>query len=86
EQMGFVDVGGNEFVLDPKRHRDKWTLNGNGEWQRADRPQLYLQAESEDPLEGSSDESEQFVETDSSGDDPSWYLERALTFRGGSDD
>ncbi|MDH2356428.1 host specificity protein [Bradyrhizobium sp. SSUT112] len=86
EQMGFVDVGGNEFVLDPKRHRDKWTLNGNGEWQRADRPQLYLQAESEDPLEGSSDESEQFVETDSSGDDPSWYLERALTFRGGRDD
>ncbi|MGY4302157.1 hypothetical protein ACVWXN_010252 [Bradyrhizobium sp. i1.4.4] len=86
EQMGFVDVGGNEFVLDPKRHRDKWTLNGNGEWQRADRPQLYLQAESEDPLEGSSDESEQFVETDSSGDDLSWYLERALTFPGGRDD
>ncbi|AWI61763.1 hypothetical protein [Sinorhizobium fredii] len=86
EQMGFVDVGGNEFVLDPKRHGDKWTLNGDREWQRADKPRQYLQAESEDPVEGRSDENEGYVETDSSSDDPSWYLERALNFRGGPAD
>ncbi|PVE21684.1 host specificity protein [Microvirga sp. KLBC 81] len=86
EQMGFVDLGGNEFVLDPKRHGDKWTLNDDREWQRADKPRLYLQAESEDPVEGRSDENEGYVETDSSGDDPSWHLERALNFRGGPAD
>lgn len=81
EQMGFVDVGGNEFVLDPRRS-DKWTLNDEREWQRADKPRQYLQAESENPVEASGDENEGYVETDSSGDDPSWYLERALKFRG----
>ncbi|MEX2697681.1 host specificity protein [Rhizobium mongolense] len=85
EQMGFVDVGENQFVLDPRRS-DKWTMNNEGEWQRADKPRLYLQAESEDPVERSSDENEGYVETDSSGDDPSWYLERALNFRGGPAD
>ncbi|WP_407175768.1 host specificity protein [Bradyrhizobium sp. STM 3562] len=85
EQMGFVDVGGNEFVLDPKRRGDIWTKNEAGEWQREDKPRLYLQAESEGPVEGSSDENsnEEYVETESSDDDPAWYLERALNFRGG---
>lgn len=79
EQMGFTDVGENQFVLDPKRHPDKWTKNDEGEWQRADKPRLYLQAESDDPVgEGGTDESSghAYIETDSSGDDPSWYFER----------
>ncbi|KWV58326.1 host specificity protein [Bradyrhizobium macuxiense] len=78
EQMGFVDVGGNEFVLDPRQHADKWTKNDQDEWQRTDKPRLYLQAESEDPVEGSQDDNsnEDYIETDSSGDDPSWYFDR----------
>lgn len=79
EQMGFTNVGENQFVLDPKRHPDKWTKNDEGEWQRADKPRLYLQAESDDPVgEGGPDESSGhgYIDTDSSGDDPSWYFER----------
>ncbi|TWB89446.1 hypothetical protein FBZ93_116165 [Bradyrhizobium macuxiense] len=70
EQMGFVDVGGNQFVLDPRQHADKWTKNDQDEWQRADKPRLYLQAETEDPVEGSQDDNsnEEYIETDSSGE------------------
>ncbi|WP_083632495.1 host specificity protein [Bradyrhizobium sp. NAS96.2] len=77
EQMGFVDVGENQFVLDPRRHPDKWTKNDQDEWQRADKPRQYLQAESEGPVEGSQhDNSNDEYQTDSSGDDPSWYFDR----------
>ncbi|WP_245284957.1 MULTISPECIES: hypothetical protein [unclassified Bradyrhizobium] len=58
-------------------------MNNEGEWQRADKPRLYLQAESEDPVERSSDEDEGCVESESSDDDLSWYVARALNFRGG---
>ncbi|WP_028350660.1 hypothetical protein [Bradyrhizobium murdochi] len=84
EQMGFVYVGDkeddNEYVLDPRQHPDKWTLNEQGKWQRVDKPQLYLsKAESsDDENEGSVEEysGEEYIETDSSGDDPSWYFEQ----------
>ncbi|OAE99875.1 host specificity protein [Bradyrhizobium centrolobii] len=77
QQMGFVDVGENQFVLDPRRHPDKWTKNDQDEWQRADKPRLYLQAESEDPIEGTDEGScEEYIGSDSSGDDPSWYFNR----------
>ncbi|MGY3610782.1 MULTISPECIES: host specificity protein [unclassified Bradyrhizobium] len=84
EQMGFVRVGDNEddneYVLDPRQHPDKWTLNEEGKWQRVDKPRLYLsKAESSDEEnEGSVEEysGEEYIETDSSGDDPSWYFDR----------
>ncbi|UFW92013.1 host specificity protein (plasmid) [Bradyrhizobium barranii] len=80
EQMGFVHVGDNQYVLDPRQQPDKWTLNEEGKWQRADKPRLYLsKAESsDDENEGSVEEysSEEYIETDSSADDPSWYFDR----------
>ncbi|WP_210265139.1 host specificity protein [Bradyrhizobium archetypum] len=84
EQMGFVYVGDkeddNEYVLDPRQHPDKWTLNEEGKWQRADKPRLYLsKAESSDEeSEGSVEEysGEEYIETESSGDDASWYFEQ----------
>ncbi|QOZ36209.1 hypothetical protein XH92_34790 [Bradyrhizobium sp. CCBAU 53421] len=39
--LGFVDVSDSLMVLDP-RQSDKWTNNSAGEWQRADKPTLYL--------------------------------------------
>ncbi len=40
--MGFVEVDQANMVLDPAQHPEKWTKNGDGEWQRADKPALYL--------------------------------------------
>ncbi|KRQ06479.1 Effector protein NopP [Bradyrhizobium sp. DASA03076] len=39
--LGFVDVSDSMMVLDPTRS-DKWTNNSAGDWQRADKPPLYL--------------------------------------------
>ncbi|WP_407175530.1 Effector protein NopP [Bradyrhizobium sp. STM 3562] len=38
--LGFIEVGDSMMVLDPTRS-DKWT-NSSGEWQRANKPPLYL--------------------------------------------
>ncbi|WP_245287975.1 host specificity protein [Bradyrhizobium sp. Ec3.3] len=82
-EMGFVHMGGNHWVLDPTQHPEKWTKNADDEWQRSDKPALYLSkaeggdSDTEAGVEANS--SEASIETDSSGDDPSWYLERALT-------
>ncbi|WOH52871.1 Effector protein NopP [Bradyrhizobium sp. sBnM-33] len=40
--LGFVEVSDSMMVLDPTRHSDKWTKNDDGEWQRKNKPQLYL--------------------------------------------
>ncbi|MFB9267652.1 effector protein NopP [Bradyrhizobium erythrophlei] len=40
--MGFVEVDDCNMVLDPTQHPDKWTKNSAGEWQRANKPPLYL--------------------------------------------
>ncbi|WP_275191186.1 hypothetical protein, partial [Bradyrhizobium sp. CSA112] len=40
--LGFVEVSDSMMVLDPTRHSDKWTKNDNGEWQRKNKPPLYL--------------------------------------------
>ncbi|OAF04273.1 hypothetical protein AYJ54_24075 [Bradyrhizobium centrolobii] len=40
--LGFVDVTNSTMALDPTQHPDKWTKNGDGEWQRANKPPLYL--------------------------------------------
>ncbi|KLK92183.1 hypothetical protein AA309_15965 [Microvirga vignae] len=40
--MGFVEVSDSVMVLDPTQHPDKWTKNSAGEWQRANKPPLYL--------------------------------------------
>ncbi|XIA67434.1 hypothetical protein ACFIOY_18340 [Bradyrhizobium sp. TZ2] len=40
--MGFVQVDDGDMVLDPTQHPEKWTKNSAGQWQRADKPQLYL--------------------------------------------
>ncbi|WP_244919901.1 host specificity protein [Rhizobium grahamii] len=42
DQMGFGDVGGNVWLLDPTQHPDKWTKNSDGEWRRVGKPELYL--------------------------------------------
>ncbi|MET2832775.1 host specificity protein [Mesorhizobium shangrilense] len=77
DQMGFVPVGDNQWLLDPSQHPDKWAKNSEGEWQRADKPCLYLSkaedSDGEESVEASS--SEASYESDSSGDDPSWYFE-----------
>ncbi|BCH19466.1 host specificity protein [Mesorhizobium sp. L-2-11] len=82
EQMGFVDVGENRWVLDPTQHPDLWMKNNDGEWQRANKPGLYLSKSVSDDSdsEGSGDEysSEAYIEDESSDDDPTWYLERYL--------
>ncbi|MFB9267595.1 host specificity protein [Bradyrhizobium erythrophlei] len=84
-EMGFVHMGRNHWVLDPTQHPEKWTKNADGEWQRADKPERYLsKAESGDSdTEADIEEtsSEASIRTDSTGDDPSWYLERALSIR-----
>ncbi|KYK43837.1 host specificity protein [Bradyrhizobium liaoningense] len=72
-EMGFVHVGRDHWVLDPNEHPEVWTKNENDEWQRVDKPTKYLSKL------GSSDSGPQRnYETDSSDDDPSFYLERAL--------
>nr|WP_234886922.1 host specificity protein [Sinorhizobium terangae] len=85
DQMGFVHVGGNRWVLDPAQHPEKWTMNSDGEWQRANKPALYLsKSESRDAdcdARVDANSSEASYETDSSDDDPSWYFERYLNLR-----
>ncbi|GLR90018.1 host specificity protein [Bradyrhizobium iriomotense] len=83
-EMGFVhmgdmgDWGHNCWGLDPTQHPEKWTKNANGEWQRADKPPLYLsKAESNDTDTEAGSEAYS-SEADSSDDDPSWHLERAM--------
>ncbi|MFB9262268.1 Effector protein NopP [Bradyrhizobium erythrophlei] len=41
-ELGFVKMSDSLMVLDPTQHPDKWTKNSNGEWQRANKPPLYL--------------------------------------------
>ncbi|MHC4049312.1 hypothetical protein [Bradyrhizobium sp. 25ACV] len=45
--MGFVEVDDCNMVLDPTQHPDKWTTKSAGEWQRANKHELYL-AKAED--------------------------------------
>ncbi|WP_456744692.1 host specificity protein [Bradyrhizobium sp. USDA 4354] len=77
-QMGFVPVSDkNHWVLDPHQHPDKWTHNAEGKWQRVGKPEGYLAAESSGAqarIERASSEASD--ETESSGDDMSWYFER----------
>ncbi|MFH0301650.1 effector protein NopP [Bradyrhizobium sp. 31Argb] len=40
--LGFVEIGDSMMVLDPTRHPDKWIKNSDGEWQRTNKPPLYL--------------------------------------------
>ncbi|KRQ06508.1 hypothetical protein [Bradyrhizobium manausense] len=42
QQFGFVDVDDDNMVLDPTQHPERWTKNSDGQWQRADKPALYL--------------------------------------------
>lgn len=46
-KLGFVEVDDCNMVLDPTQHPDKWITNSAGEWQRANKPELYL-AKAED--------------------------------------
>ncbi|WP_210349179.1 host specificity protein [Bradyrhizobium agreste] len=76
-QMGFVPVSDKHWVLDPHQHPDKWTHNAEGKWQRAGKPEGYLAAESSGAqarIERAASEASD--ETESSGDNPSWYFER----------
>ncbi|WP_439365800.1 Effector protein NopP [Bradyrhizobium sp. DASA03005] len=43
--LGFVEISNSLMVLDPTRHPDKWGKNSHGEWQRENKPRLYLKAE-----------------------------------------
>jgi hypothetical protein len=72
-EMGFVHVGRNHWVLDPHQHPDVWTKNENDEWQRVGKPTKYLSK-----VEDGDSNSQESFQTDSSDDDPSYYLERAL--------
>ncbi|GLR91148.1 Effector protein NopP [Bradyrhizobium iriomotense] len=47
-QFGFVDVDADNMVLDPTQHPERWTKNSDGQWQRADKPALYLSKEASD--------------------------------------
>ncbi|SFV17660.1 hypothetical protein SAMN05192541_12978 [Bradyrhizobium arachidis] len=71
--MGFVPVGRNHWVLDPHQRPDVWAKNENDEWQRVGKPTKYLSKDG-----GSDLGPQRSYETDSSDDDPSFYLERAL--------
>ncbi|MCA6115065.1 Effector protein NopP [Bradyrhizobium sp. WSM 1738] len=42
--LGFVEVSDSMMVLDPTKHPNKWTKNDDGEWQRKNKPPLYLKA------------------------------------------
>ncbi|WP_027038830.1 hypothetical protein [Mesorhizobium ciceri] len=72
-EMGFVHVGSNHWVLDPNQHPEAWTKNENDKWQRADRGTQYLSK-----VEDSDAGTMASIGTDSSEDDPCFYLERAL--------
>ncbi|MBH5371186.1 host specificity protein [Bradyrhizobium sp. CNPSo 4016] len=70
-EMGFVHFGRNYWVLDPNQHPEVWGKNENGEWQRVGKPTKYLSAEGID--------AERRYDSDSSDDNASFYLERALS-------
>ncbi|MBB4382570.1 host specificity protein [Bradyrhizobium sp. SBR1B] len=72
-EMGFVHVGRNHWVLDPHQHPDVWTKNENDKWQRVGKPTKYLSQDG-----GHDVGPQRGYDTDSSDDDPSFYLERAL--------
>ncbi|VIO68653.1 Effector protein NopP [Bradyrhizobium ivorense] len=69
-EMGFVHWDENNWVLDPHQHPEVWTKNDNNEWQRVGKPTKYL-AKVDDGDTATE-------EWNSSDDDPSFYLERAL--------
>ncbi|SFJ62387.1 host specificity protein [Bradyrhizobium sp. Gha] len=73
-EMGFVHVGRNHWVLDPRQNPDVWTKNDNDKWQRVGKPTQYLSKAG-----GNDVGPQRGYETDSSDDDPSFYLERALS-------
>ncbi|WP_244485013.1 host specificity protein [Bradyrhizobium tropiciagri] len=72
-EMGFVHVGRDHWVLDPHQNPEVWTKNENNEWQRVGKPTKYLSK-----VEEARSGRRESVETDSSDDDPSFYLEREL--------
>ncbi|MGY2985998.1 host specificity protein [Bradyrhizobium sp. USDA 4508] len=72
-EMGFVHVAQNHWVLDPHQHPEVWTKNENDKWQRVDKPTKYLSK-----VEEARSGRQESVETNSSDDDPSFYLEREL--------
>ncbi|MGX1350228.1 hypothetical protein AB7M49_003804 [Bradyrhizobium elkanii] len=72
-EMGFVHVGENNWVLDPHQHPEVWTKNDNDEWQRVGKPTKYLAR-----VDDGDSATEASVEWNSSDDDPSFYLERAM--------
>ncbi|WP_082653916.1 hypothetical protein [Bradyrhizobium pachyrhizi] len=65
--MGFVEVDEANMVLDPAQRPDKWTRNADGEWQRANKPELYL-SKAWDAKDGD-DESVVSISTESCDDD-----------------
>ncbi len=72
-EMGFIHLGRNHWVLDPHQHPEVWTENDNDEWQRVGKPTKYLSKEG-----GGDVGPQRSNESDSSDDNPSFYLERAL--------
>lgn len=72
-EMGFVNVGENDWALDPNQHPEVWTKNENNEWQRVDKPTKYLAKAS-----GSDGGHQRSYDSDSSDDFASVYLERVL--------
>ncbi|MGY3238006.1 hypothetical protein ACVWZ4_001335 [Bradyrhizobium sp. USDA 4472] len=73
-EMGFVPVGRDHWVLDPHQNPDAWTKNENDQWQRVGKPTQYLSKAGGDDVGP-----QRSYETDSSDDDPAFYLERALS-------
>ncbi|WP_246667660.1 Effector protein NopP [Bradyrhizobium macuxiense] len=65
--LGFVAVSNSTMVLDPTQHPDKWTKNSDGEWQRANKPSLYLSKA--DDTEGSDTDRVESTPPDSDDDD-----------------
>ncbi|UWU76122.1 host specificity protein [Bradyrhizobium huanghuaihaiense] len=77
-EMGFVHMGRNYWVLDPKQHPEVWEKNENNEWQRVGKPTKYLSKAEGSGIDSEGSDSEGTFETDSSDDNASYYLERAL--------
>ncbi|WP_229178183.1 MULTISPECIES: hypothetical protein [Bradyrhizobium] len=65
--MGFVEVDEANMVLDPAQHPEQWTKNGDGEWQRANKPALYL-SKAQDTIDSDA-ESVASISTESCDDD-----------------
>ncbi|WP_244522102.1 hypothetical protein [Bradyrhizobium embrapense] len=72
-ETGFVHVGRNHWVLDPHQKPEVWTKNENSEWQRVGKPAKYLSK-----VEEARSGHRESIESDSSDDDPSFYLEGEL--------